>query len=124
MLEILSKLAEKNMISQGDYYFAKLIADKQSQEHYPDSVKNLAILLVALCSWRYTKGDTCCYLTHDLDLFGLAYQTTEAGILAEIREKTGNLPVEQWQSRLRKILFSTLHLWRFNLVRCIFIVHG
>jgi len=103
MLSVLQKLKEQGILSQGDYYFAKLIADKQCHTDYPEPVKNLAILLAALCSWRYTQGNTCSQLDRYLEhnLFGLAYRTTEEDYLAEIREKIGYLPVEDWQNALR-----------------------
>lgn len=103
MLSVLQKLKEQGILSQGDYYFAKLIADKQCHTDYVEPVKNLAILLAALCSWRYTQGNTYsqldCYLEHNL--FGLAYRTTEEDYLTEIHEKIGYLPVEDWQCALR-----------------------
>ena len=91
MLSVLQKLKEQGILSQGDYYFAKLIADKQCHTDYAEPVKNLAILLAALCSWRYTQGNTCSQLDRYLEhnLFGLAYRTTEEDYLAEIREKIG-----------------------------------
>ena len=102
MLSVLQKLKEQDILSQGDYYFAKLIADKQCHTDYAEPVKNLAILLAALCSWRYTQGNTCSQLDHYLEhnLFGLAYRTTEENHLAEIREKIGYLAVEDWQNTL------------------------
>ena len=74
MLSVLQKLKEQGILSQGDYYFAKLIADKQCHTDYAEPVKNLAILLAALCSWRYTQGNTCSQLDRYLEhnLFGLA----------------------------------------------------
>lgn len=102
MLSVLQKLKEQGILSQGDYYFAKLIADKQCHTDYAEPVKNLAILLAALCSWRYTQGNTCSQLDRYLEhnLFGLAYRTTEEDYLAEIREKIDYLPVEDWQNAL------------------------
>ena len=102
MLSVLQKLKEQGILSQGDYYFAKLIADKQYHTDYAEPVKNLAILLAALCSWRYTQGNTCSQLDRYLEhnLFGLAYRTTEEDYLAEIREKIGYLAVEDWQNAL------------------------
>ena len=102
MLSVLQKLKEQGILSQGDYYFAKLIADKQCHTDYAEPVKNLAILLAALCSWRYTQGNTCSQLDRYLEnnLFGLAYRTTEENYLAEIREKIGYLAVEDWQNTL------------------------
>lgn len=103
MLSVLQKLKEQGILSQGDYYFAKLIADKQCHMDYAEPIKNLAILLAALCSWRYTQGNTCSQLDRYLEnnLFGLAYRTTEEDYLAEIREKIGYLAVEDWQNALR-----------------------
>lgn len=103
MLPLLKELNEQGIISQGDYYFAKLIADKQANYDYMEPVKNLAVLLAALCSWRYTQGDTCSQLEQALvpNLFGLAYRSTEKDYLAEIHEKIGHLPVEHWQGALR-----------------------
>lgn len=102
MLSVLHKLKEQRILSQGDYYFAKLIADKQCHTDYAEPIKNLAILLAALCSWRYTQGNTCSQLDRYLEhnLFGLAYRTTEEDYLAEIHEKIGYLPVEDWQNAL------------------------
>lgn len=102
MLSVLQKLKEQGIFSQGDYYFAKLIADKQCHMDYAEPIKNLAILLAALCSWRYTQGNTCSQLDRYLEnnLFGLAYRTTEEDYLAEIHEKIGYLPVEDWQNAL------------------------
>ena len=102
MLSVLYKLKEQGILSQGDYYFAKLIADKQCHTDYAEPVKNLAILLAALCSWRYTQGNTCNQLDRYLEhnLFGLAYRTTEEDYLAEIHEKIDYLPVEDWQRAL------------------------
>lgn len=102
MLSVLQKLKEQGILSQGDYYFAKLIADKQCHTDYAEPVKNLSILLAALCSWRYTQGNTCSQLDRYLEhnLFGLAYRTTEEDYLAEIHEKIGYLPVEDWQNAL------------------------
>lgn len=64
--------------------------------------QNLAILLAALCSWRYTQGNTCSQLDRYLEhnLFGLVYRITEEDYLAEIREKIGYLAVEDWQNAL------------------------
>ena len=44
MLSVLYKLKEQGILSQGDYYFAKLIADKQCHTDYAEPIKNLAIL--------------------------------------------------------------------------------
>ena len=109
MLSVLQKLKEQGILSQGDYYFAKLIADKQCHTDYAEPVKNLAILLAALCNWRYTQGNTCSQLDRYLEhnLFDLTYRTTEENYLAEIREKIGYLPVEDWQNALREHMAFT-----------------
>ncbi|MCQ9120887.1 exodeoxyribonuclease V subunit alpha [Rodentibacter pneumotropicus] len=108
MLILLQTLNEQNIISLGDYYFAKLIADKQ-QEDLPEPTKNLAVLLAALCSWHYAQGNTCVELDKALErnLFGLAYRATEKDYLAEIQQKIDFLSVEQWQSHLRGHLAFT-----------------
>ncbi|OOF46066.1 exodeoxyribonuclease V subunit alpha [Rodentibacter trehalosifermentans] len=102
MLALLETLNEQNIISLGDYYFAKLIADKQPND-LPDPTKNLAVLLAALCSWHYAQGNTCVELDTALarNLFGLGYRATEQNYLAEIQQKINFLAVEQWQSHLR-----------------------
>lgn len=101
MLNLLQTLNDQGVISLGDYYFAKLIADKQPAEQ-PESTKNLAILLAALCSWHYAQGNTCVALDKTLtrNLFGLAYRATETDFLAEIQQKIDFLPLEQWQRAL------------------------
>lgn len=102
MLRLLQSLNEQNIISLGDYYFAKLIADKQAKD-LPESTKNLAVLLAALCSWHYAQGNTCVELDKLLvrNLFGLGYRATEQDYLTEIQQKIDFLPVAQWQSHLR-----------------------
>ena len=47
MLSLLKSLQEQGVITQGDYYFAQLIADKQKNKGYAEPVQNLAILLAA-----------------------------------------------------------------------------
>ena len=47
MLSLLKSLQEQGVITQGDYYFAQLIADKQKDKGYTEPVQNLAILLAA-----------------------------------------------------------------------------
>ncbi|OOF88720.1 exodeoxyribonuclease V subunit alpha [Rodentibacter ratti] len=102
MLRLLQSLNEQNIISLGDYYFAKLIADKQAED-LPESTKNLAVLLAALCSWHYAQGNTCVELDKPLarNLFGLGYRATEQDYLTEIQQKIDFLPVAQWQSHLQ-----------------------
>ncbi|OOF58895.1 exodeoxyribonuclease V subunit alpha [Rodentibacter myodis] len=101
MLNLLQALNEQGIISHGDYYFAKLIADKQPAD-LPESVKNLAVFLAALCSWQYGQGNTCvdlddCAVKHP---FGLGYRSTEKDYSAEIQQKIGFLPPPQWQKAL------------------------
>ncbi|OOF83173.1 exodeoxyribonuclease V subunit alpha [Rodentibacter ratti] len=102
MLKLLQSLNEQNIISLGDYYFAKLIADKQAED-LPESTKNLAVLLAALCSWHYAQGNTCVELDKPLarNLFGLGYRVIEQDYLTEIQQKIDFLPVAQWQSHLQ-----------------------
>ena len=102
MLSLLKSLQEQGVITQGDYYFAQLIADKQKDKGYAEPVQNLAILLAALCNWSYTQGNTCCVLDRFLEcnLFGLAYRHTETDFLLLINEKIGSFPVSKWQSAL------------------------
>ena len=102
MLSLLKSLQEQGVITQGDYYFAQLIADKQKDKGYTEPVQNLAILLAALCNWSYTQGNTCCVLDRFLErnLFGLAYRHTETDFLLLINEKIGSLPISKWQSAL------------------------
>ena len=103
MLSLLKSLQEQGVITQGDYYFAQLIADKQKDKGYAEPVQNLAILLAALCNWSYTQGNTCCVLDRFLErnLFGLAYRHTETDFLSLINEKIGSLPVSKWLVILR-----------------------
>ncbi|OOF42875.1 exodeoxyribonuclease V subunit alpha [Rodentibacter rarus] len=102
MLGILHALNKHNLISLGDYYFAKLIADKQP-DMLPEATKNLAILLAAVCSWHYAQGNTCVALDTPLErnLFGLGYRATDVDYLRDIYQKIDFLPVAQWQTHLR-----------------------
>ena len=45
MLSLLKSLQEQGVITQGDYYFAQLIADKQKDKGYAEPVQNLAIFI-------------------------------------------------------------------------------
>ena len=56
MLSLLKSLQEQGVITQGDYYFAKLILINKKIKGYTEPVQNLAILLAALCNWSYTQG--------------------------------------------------------------------
>ncbi|EEX49937.1 exodeoxyribonuclease V subunit alpha [Pasteurella dagmatis] len=109
MLSILHELKQQQVISQGDYYFAKLIADKQTTET-PEVIRNLATLLAALCSYNYQQGNTCLFLDKALERnpFNLAYRQFERPYLSEIQQKIDFLPVENWQSSLQNnTAFST-----------------
>ena len=103
MLSTLRQLQQQGIISAGDYYFAKLIQDKSAAFNYPQSTQNLAILLAALCSWRYNQGDTCCFLTENLsqNWFGLAYRPHEGHLLEEINQKIAFSAASQWQEMLQ-----------------------
>lgn len=108
MLTLLKELKQQQWISAGDYYFAKLIADKQPKDYHTE-VQNLAILLAALCSYSYQQGNTCLLLDHHLEqnYFNLAHRTSERHYLAEIQAKIGFMPIDQWQSALKHhIAFS------------------
>ncbi len=56
MLSLLKSLQEQGVITQGDYYFAQLIADKQKDKDYAEPVQNLAILLAALATGAIRKA--------------------------------------------------------------------
>lgn len=88
MLATLKELKQHKVISEGDYYFAQLIADKQPDELSREQ-KNLAILLAALCSYSYQQGNTCLFLEKGLEsnYFNLAYRTAEQHYLHIIQEK-------------------------------------
>ncbi|MGC6377927.1 exodeoxyribonuclease V subunit alpha [Bisgaard Taxon 45] len=112
MLTVLQELKQQKVISEGDYYFAKLIADKQDPA-LPIEKKNLAILLAALCSYSYQQGHTCLFLEKGIEsnYFNLAYRTPERAYLNIIQEKIGFLPVENWQPSLAEhIAFSATPL--------------
>ncbi|WP_424410248.1 exodeoxyribonuclease V subunit alpha [Pasteurella sp. PK-2025] len=101
MLEILYELKQQQVITEGDYYFAKLIANKQAQ-NLPEPVRHLAVFLAALCSYNYQQGNTCLFLDASLQRnpFNLAYRQFERHYVAEIQEKIGHLAVNQWQACL------------------------
>ncbi|TCK01883.1 DNA helicase/exodeoxyribonuclease V alpha subunit [Volucribacter psittacicida] len=109
MLSLLAQLTQQQIISKADYYFAKMIADKQQPYAYAQPLQNLAILLAALCSYSYQQGNTCLSLQNNpnMDFFGLAYRQGEQDYLAEIWQKIDHLPVTQWQEALAEhIAFS------------------
>lgn len=109
MLTILSQLAQQQIISKADYYFAKMIADKQLPYAYPEPLQNLAILLAALCHYSYQQGNTCVYLDKQCEqhCFGLAYRQMEQDYLQQIKQKIDYLPVEQWQQALTQHIAFT-----------------
>ncbi|WP_249960889.1 exodeoxyribonuclease V subunit alpha [Histophilus somni] len=100
MLNILYQLKERKFIQAGDYYFAKLIADKQRELDYSSQVKNLAILLAALCNFHNQQGHTCLKLENFSfrNLFNLPY--AEKSYLIDIKEKIGNITQSEWQNLL------------------------
>ncbi|HBO37431.1 MAG TPA: exodeoxyribonuclease V subunit alpha, partial [Pasteurellaceae bacterium] len=112
MLNLLFQLKQHNVISDGDYYFAKLIADKQLASAYPEHVQNLAVLLAALCSHSYQQGNTCLYLDDSLihNLFGLAYRglADERNYLSEIQRKIDYLSISEWQRILEQHIAFTV----------------
>lgn len=103
MLGLLQTLRDQGVVSEGDYYFAKLLDEKQQALDYPEQIKDLAVLLAALCSWRYNQGNTRTALTADsaYALFGLAYRIADGEVLAAMRQKLADLPVTHWQSVLK-----------------------
>lgn len=72
MLATLKELKQHKVISEGDYYFAQLIAGKQPDELSREQ-KNLAILLAALCSYSYQQGNTCLFLRKGWNLIILIW---------------------------------------------------
>lgn len=109
MLSLLAELAKHQIISQLDYYFAKLIADKQQAYPYSPVQQNVAILTGALCSYSYQQGHTCLFLDeqNQQNLFGLAYRQMERDYLDLIAQKIDFLPMAQWQACLSEhIAFS------------------
>ena len=99
MLSLLKSLQEQGVITQGDYYFAQLIADKQKDKGYAEPVQNLAILLAALCNWSYTQGNTCCVLDRFLErnLFGLVrillFQLTHCAVFLRCHRSCRAAPI-------------------------------
>ncbi|EIJ71623.1 exodeoxyribonuclease V subunit alpha [Pasteurella bettyae] len=101
MLDILFQLKQNKIISQGDYYFAKMIADKQNASSEVE--KNLAILLAALCNYSHQQGNTCLFLDETLkhNLFNL-HQSEFKDILHKIDDKIEHLSVSEWQTKLQR----------------------
>lgn len=110
MLTILAQLVEQQIISKTDYYFAKMIADKQQGYAYSAQIQNLAILAAALCSYNYQQGNTCVFLDQQSqqNLFGLHYRHLAQNYLAQISQKIDYLPIEQWQQSLAEHIAFTL----------------
>ncbi|AAU37705.1 exodeoxyribonuclease V subunit alpha [[Mannheimia] succiniciproducens] len=112
MLEILAKLQQENVITAGDYHFAKMIAEKceEGTDKSSRTKNNLTALLAALCNYSHQQGNTCLFLEEQIksNLFGLAYRALEQDYLQQIDEKIGYLPVAQWQQILKShIAFTT-----------------
>ncbi|WP_386686539.1 exodeoxyribonuclease V subunit alpha [Lonepinella sp. MS14437] len=112
MLKLLFSLCQQQRISQADYYFAKLIADKQQGLGYSEQQQALAILVAGLCQYSLSQGNTCLFLDKDLanNYFGLRYIKTDDGIdyVAEINQKIANLPLHQWANMLQDHIAFTL----------------
>ena len=111
MLQILAELKQLGLINQGDFYFAKLIDDKQQPFDYPPHIANLATLLAALANFSQRQGNTCLFLDKALgkNLFDLAYSEHRA-FIPVLQQAIDYLPVEQWQSALQQaqhIAFSS-----------------
>ncbi|MFD0965785.1 exodeoxyribonuclease V subunit alpha [Seminibacterium arietis] len=100
MLSILEQLEKQDIISQADYYFAKLIANKQEPFNYPDKIKNLAILLAALCNYNYQQGHTCLVLEKNLLNRFFSVNSNSQSILSDIQEKIDHLAPDQWKQTL------------------------
>lgn len=102
MLTLLYQLKQQQIISSSDYYFAKLIADKQQGAGYSETQQALAILLAALCSYSYQQGNSALILDFKTEnnLFNLAYRHLEQDYLSQIKQKINYLPIAQWQECL------------------------
>lgn len=111
MLNILWRLKQQNIISQSDYYFAKLIDDKQQAFTYGTVINNLAVLLAAFCNHAHQQGHSCIFLNRYLPqrLFNLHYRGEDGKqLLAEIQQKIDFIDVTEWQDMLRHhIAFTT-----------------
>ncbi|MDU8923943.1 exodeoxyribonuclease V subunit alpha [Pasteurellaceae bacterium LIM206] len=108
MLNILENLKNEKVISESEYYFARMIADKQQKA--PELQRNLAILLAALCQYSHQQGNTCLFLDEQLqhNFFGLAYRKSERDYQAQLEEKIRFLAPSQWQSALHgHVAFTT-----------------
>ncbi|WP_439328389.1 exodeoxyribonuclease V subunit alpha [Lonepinella sp. BR2357] len=113
MLNLLFTLCQQQHISQADYYFAKLIADKQQGLGYSDTQQQLAILLAALCQHSLSQGNTCLFLDQDLahHYFGLRSVKDEHHVdyIAQIEQKIDHLPLSQWAEVLQDHVAFTIN---------------
>ncbi|ABR74547.1 exodeoxyribonuclease V subunit alpha [Actinobacillus succinogenes] len=104
MLNVLARLKALKVLTEADFYFAKLIDEKQQGMGYDETRQALAVLLAALVHAGYLQGNSCLFLDQDLERnpFALAYRTLddERDYLLEIKQKINFLPVEQWQTAL------------------------
>ncbi|PJG86464.1 exodeoxyribonuclease V subunit alpha [Conservatibacter flavescens] len=110
MLTLLDELRQQHLIGDGEFYFAKLIADKQQAFNYPIEIQQLAILVAALCYAANQQGDTCFFLQaqNEHNFFGLTYRALDKDYQALIQQKINYLPISQWQSALQEhIAFTT-----------------
>ncbi|MDG2955632.1 exodeoxyribonuclease V subunit alpha [Bisgaard Taxon 10/6] len=111
MLNLLARLKALNVLTDADFYFAKLIDEKQQGMAYDAAQQALAVLLAALVHTAHLQGNTCLFLDQDLERnpFGLAYGTVaeERDYLLEIKQKINFLPVEKWQSALAEHIAFT-----------------
>lgn len=112
MLNLLARLKALNVLTDADFYFAKLIDEKQQGMAYDAAQQALAVLLAALVHAAHLQGNTCLFLDQDLERnpFGLAYRifADEQDYLLEIKQKINFLPVEQWQSALAEHMAFTV----------------
>ncbi|URL05577.1 exodeoxyribonuclease V subunit alpha [Avibacterium sp. 21-595] len=106
MLSLIKALQEKGIFSQGDYHFARLIAEKQQGKGYSLCQQNLAILLAALCNYSYLQGHSCLVLEANLaSLLPLPQQEWE--YIEKINAKIDYLPLTQWQDCLQQHIAFT-----------------
>ncbi|OOF69766.1 exodeoxyribonuclease V subunit alpha [Rodentibacter caecimuris] len=101
MLALLDELKQKQIISSADFYFAKLIGEKQ--ENQPEAIKNLAMLLAVLCNQSVQQGNICLVLNDNIlqQFFYSGLCQFEKDYIALIKQKIGDYPVYQWQSLLQ-----------------------
>lgn len=111
MLNLLARLKALNVLTTGDFYFAKMIDEKQQDMGYDAAQQALAVLLAALVHAAHLQGNTCLFLDSDLEnnLFGLGYRKFDdnRNYLLEIKQKINFLPVIRWQSALAEHIAFT-----------------